>query len=95
MAKNSIMASGLGNNRLTQCQRIAVLIHGKWWSPYELQREIKTLTGSWYSDATVTARIRDLRKKPFGAWDVVKRRLNLGDGRVRFEYMISKRKKGA
>ena len=58
---------------------------GGWWSPYEVQREIVAGGGDFYSDATVTAKLRDLRKAAHGGHRVDKRRRERGRG---FEYRL-------
>ena len=40
--------------------------YGGWFTSPELQHYVKHVTGRLYSDSTITARIRDLRKPQYG-----------------------------
>lgn len=41
-----------------------------WFTPQEIIRELLEEDGTLVSDACITSRIRDLRKKPFGGFKV-------------------------
>jgi hypothetical protein len=51
----------------------AVMKDGQWRTPAEIVAAISTPGRPW-SDSSVTARLRDLRKKRFGGFDVPTRR---------------------
>lgn len=61
---------------------LALMSDGKW-------RTLKEIAGEKYSEAGVSARLRDLRKTAFGAYTVDRRRR--GEGRSGlFEYRVTK-----
>lgn len=47
---------------------------GGWWMPHELRDELLRRHNVMVSDATVTARLRDMRKRAYGAHTVELRR---------------------
>lgn len=57
-----------------------------WWTPWGLQSLLRAL-GISISEASVTSRLRDLRKPRYGAWTVEKRRIeNIGA----YEYRLKR-----
>ena len=60
---------------------------GEWLTPYELQRSILDRYGHRMSDASVTARMRDLRKTKFGGYTVDRRPR---EGTRSFEYRLKR-----
>jgi len=42
------------------------LFRDDWWRPSELQRLVREQTGQLYSESSITARLRDLRKLRYG-----------------------------
>ena len=58
---------------------------GAWWAPYQLQHAIEVKTGEWHSDASITARIRDGRKAPYGGHSIEKR---IKEGSRAYEYRL-------
>ena len=61
---------------------LALMSDGEW-------RTLKEIAGDKYSEAGVSARLRDLRKPRFGGYTVDRRRR--GDGRAGlFEYRVAK-----
>lgn len=51
-----------------------VMSSGRWWTLADLANEVTVRTGRHASEASVSARIRDLRKDRFGGHTVVRRR---------------------
>lgn len=49
------------------------MINGDWWTLWELQEAINTSFGEFYSENTLSARIRDLRKPEHGNHKVERR----------------------
>jgi hypothetical protein len=45
-----------------------------WWTPWDLINKLASKE-IYVSDASVTARLRDLRKPRYGAWSIEKRRI--------------------
>lgn len=39
----------------------ATLLKGGWWTGPEMRVEVKKLTGKWFSESGITARIRQVR----------------------------------
>lgn len=58
---------------------------GHWVTPYELQRTIQDKFGHRMSDASVTARLRDLRKTRYGGYQIDRRPR---EGTRSFEYRL-------
>ena len=54
-----------------------VMCDGEWWTPYGIQTRIERTGMGWHSDASITARIRDLRKQAYGG-HVIEKRMRLG-----------------
>jgi hypothetical protein len=57
-----------------------------WLTAYEVQRLVHERTGTLYSESTITARIRDLRKPKCGRWEVLSRKR---EGARSWEYQLS------
>lgn len=62
-----------------------IMRDGRWYTPYELQREIQRRIGVWHSDASTSARIRDLRKQKYGSYAIDKR---IREGTKSYEYRL-------
>ena len=65
-----------GNDSETKLERRRVweyIKDGKWFTLYELQKHISQVHGKWYSDSSLSARVRDFRKAKFGGHDIKKR----------------------
>ena len=60
---------------------------GRWWTPFELCEEIWRTRGVRVSDSTVCARLRELRKSPYGSHTVSLRKRR---GSRAFEYHLEK-----
>ena len=45
----------------------------RWLTSVQLQKVIKAKTGKLYSESTITARIRDLRKPEYGGHKIIKK----------------------
>lgn len=58
-----------------------------WWAPWELQEQIWRSRGIRSSESGISARIRDLRKEPFGGHTVSIRRRN---GTKAYEYRLER-----
>ena len=69
---------------LTEAVR-RVMQEADWITPYQVQRAVEQLTGTWHSDSSVTARIRELRAE-FG-YEVERRKM---DGARSFQYRLVK-----
>jgi|WetSurMetagenome_2_1015567.scaffolds.fasta_scaffold306846_3 hypothetical protein len=70
----------LDHDRLqTQLRRVReIMLDGRWWTLAELESHLG------YPQASVSARIRDLRKEKFGGFEVARRRITGG----LFEYRV-------
>lgn len=62
-----------------------ILFRGGWVTPYEICDKVLQFHNLRISDASATARIRDLRKAKFGAYKIEKRRR---EGSRAYEYAI-------
>jgi hypothetical protein len=51
-----------------------IMAAGQWWTLRELAVELEATWGHVASDASISARLRDLRKVEHGAWIVERRR---------------------
>ena len=67
---------------LTEAVR-KVMMEAEWISPYQVQRAVEQLTGTWHSDSSVTARMRELRGQ-FG-YEVERRKV---EGARSFQYRL-------
>lgn len=63
----------------------SLLATGGWWTLAELAAELDATWGHRASDASISARLRDLRKPEHGAWTVERRR-RAGIDAVVYEY---------
>ena len=72
-----------GKRLTTQFQKVkAAMLSGRWFT----LEELKEIAGG--TDSSISARIRDLRKKPFGGYKVEAKRKGKGGT---FQYRISYR----
>ena len=62
-----------------------ILCDGGWYMPHELVRFISSRWNILVSDATVTAKLRDLRKPKYGAHAIEKRQR---EGSRAYEYRL-------
>jgi DNA-binding PadR family transcriptional regulator len=60
--------------KLTTHQAIVRVLSRQWMAGYQVQREVKRLTGRWISESATTARIRDCRKAHY----IVETRISKG-----------------
>lgn len=63
-----------------------IMREGGWYMPYELCRFIQARHGMMASDASITARLRDLRKSAYGAHVIEKR---IREGSRAYEYRLA------
>ena len=57
------------------------LLKGGWWTGPSMRTEVRRLTGEWFSESGITARIREVR----GEFDVTSR---LKKGSTSYEYHL-------
>ena len=57
---------------LTGIVREIMLVRG-WLTPYQIQHEVEARTGEWHSDASISARMRELRRPQYGCYTVERR----------------------
>ena len=62
-----------------------VLLTHDWISPYALQAAVEARTGAWHSDASISARLRELRRPEYGGHVIVKRKR---EGSRSYEYRL-------
>lgn len=62
-----------------------VMAEHEWLTLYQMQKLVERKCGEWHSDATISARVRDLRKERYGGY-MVQRRKKEGTGS--FEYRL-------
>lgn len=63
-----------------------VMQEGGWWTYWDIQKRVWVLWGRHYSEACISARIRDLRKAEHGAHTVLRRKRP--GTQATFEYQI-------
>lgn len=63
-----------------------ILARGGWWMPHELRDAILHEDKIMASDSSITARLRDLRKTPYGRHNIEKRRR---EGSNAYEYRLA------
>ena len=63
-----------------------LLAAGRWYTPWELCREIQLRYLTMTSDSSITARLRDLRKPRYGSHVIEKR---IREGSRSYEYRLS------
>jgi hypothetical protein len=51
-----------------------VLLAHDWLTPYQLQAQVEARTGTWHSDASISARLRELRREEYGHHVIIKRK---------------------
>jgi hypothetical protein len=64
---------------------LALLLTGRWQTPYEMREEILQRYGICASESSITARARELRTPKFGSMEVIKRPR---DGSKAYEYSL-------
>ena len=62
-----------------------ILLERDWITPYALQAEVEARTGTWHSDASLSARLRELRREEYGHHVIVKRKR---EGTRSWEYRL-------
>jgi hypothetical protein len=60
---------------------------GQWWTLNELAAAVESAMGRRVSEASISARLRDLRKPQFGGYIVLRRAVG-GSGHGLFEYRV-------
>ena len=75
-------------NEKERAQVWSMMSDGQWWTLYQLQKRIKETFGKWYSDSSISARVRDFRKTQYGAFIVERRQAIQGTMRRIYEYRI-------
>ncbi len=63
-----------------------LMLEGVWYMPWELCMLIRERYGMLVSDASVTARLRDLRKSKYGSHTIEKR---IREGSRAYEYRVN------
>ena len=62
-----------------------ILLRNDWITPYRLQAEVEARTGQWHSDASISARLRELRREEYGHHVIIKRKR---EGTRSYEYRL-------
>lgn len=76
------------NKQMTMTDAVrAIMLQSEWVTPYQLQRAIEQMTGTWHSDSAVTARLRELRRPEFGGYLIERRKR---ENARSFEYRLER-----
>ena len=62
-----------------------ILLERDWITPYALQAEVEARTGTWHSDASLSARLRELRREEYGHHVIARRKR---EGTRSYEYRL-------
>lgn len=62
-----------------------ILLSHDWITPYQLQAMVEARTGTWHSDASISARLRELRREEYGHHVIARRKR---EGTRSYEYRI-------